>query len=142
MKKILAAVLLTTCSFTAFAQENSQWEHFMDNGNLSWSFKKGSLSIMTNNENKPFWTVMFRTVEKTTNKVEFVKVAVSFDACKAEQGMIALLDVNNIKQTEVSFVFGGETLASLIAMAECGAGNKVLEKMKKENSSEEAPKNT
>lgn len=135
MKYLLATIALIPS--LAFADEPSKWTQFtkMPDGQI-WEYKNGSLDLIKGN-GEPYWIVQWRTHYDGKTSYDFIKIAVSWRECKKESGQIALVDMNNDVLSKIDFVFDGGTLGSNIAMAICGNGNKILQKMPKETPSDE-----
>jgi hypothetical protein len=137
MKRLIAAIaLLPTIAFA----EESAWGPFTNQpvDGIMWEFKKNSLDVIKD-ENRIYWTYLFRTYKKGESKYDFVKIAVPVNGCANKNGTMYLLDLNNEKQGEVPFVFDGGTLGSNMAQQICKQGDLVLEKIKQQ---ENEPKPT
>ena len=135
MKKLFA--LFALLPSLAIADEPSKWTTFtkMPDGQV-WEYKNGSLDLIKG-DGQPHWIVQWRTHYEGKTTFDFIKIAVSWNDCKRESGQIAIVNMTNDVKNKIDFVFDGGTLASNIAQAICYNGNKVLEKLPKEPSTDQ-----
>jgi hypothetical protein len=143
MNKFVATILLALTSFSAFA--DSDWALFAKQPKSVWEFEKGSLRIQTDQNNAVFWSVMFRVRDPTDANASYVfwRLAIEIADCAAGEGEILFLSPKARVEHREPFVTKGETLAGLLAVNICRAGEILKqnsEPLPDKNSADDKPK--